>query len=88
MGRAEVSAVAKSQKESAGGGLSPIGLVWRSVRHFWGLTAAAVAGVAVATAVLVGAMLVGDSVRGSLTDLAVGRLGPVDQALISAQHTS
>lgn len=49
---------------------------WKS--HFWVALA-----VAVATAVLTGAMIVGDSMRGSLRELAVGRLGRVDFALVS-----
>jgi hypothetical protein len=40
-------------------------------------------GVAAATAVLTGALLVGDSVRGSLKQLALDRLGNIDQALIT-----
>ena len=38
---------------------------------------------AAATAVITGALLVGDSMRGSLTDLAVGRLGRVEMAMSS-----
>src|SRR5437763_10416011 len=40
-------------------------------------------GVAVGAAVLTGALLVGDSLRGSLRDRALGQLGGVDAALIS-----
>ena len=40
-------------------------------------------GVAVATAVLTGALLVGDSVRGSLRDLTLQRLGRIDSALVT-----
>jgi ABC-type antimicrobial peptide transport system permease subunit len=40
-------------------------------------------GVSVATAVLTGALLVGDSVRGSLRDLAIERLGRIDFAIVS-----
>lgn len=40
-------------------------------------------GVAAATAVLTGALLVGDSVRGSLRDLALDRLGEIDQILVA-----
>ena len=40
-------------------------------------------GVAVATAVLTGALLVGNSVRGSLRALTVDRLGQIDHALVS-----
>ena len=39
-------------------------------------------GVAAATAVLTGALLVGDSMRGSLKDLVLERLGLIDQVLI------
>ena len=42
-------------------------------------------GVAVGTAALAGALLVGDSMRVSLRALAVGRLGPVDHALSSSR---
>jgi putative ABC transport system permease protein len=42
-------------------------------------------GVAVATAVLTGALLVGDSVRGSLRDLTLQRLGRIDSALVGGQ---
>jgi len=42
-------------------------------------------GVAVATAVITGALLVGDSVRGSLQDLVLERLGRIDQILIAEQ---
>ncbi|MCY4352269.1 MAG: ABC transporter permease, partial [Gemmatimonadetes bacterium] len=38
---------------------------------------------AVATAVLTGALIVGDSVRGSLRDLSLSRLGKIDHALVS-----
>lgn len=47
---------------------------WKS--HVWVALA-----VAVAAAVLTGALIVGDSMRGSLRELAVGRLGRVDFAL-------
>jgi ABC-type antimicrobial peptide transport system permease subunit len=53
-------------------------------RGLWGWRrahAATAAGVAIATAVLVGALVVGDSVRGSLRDLTLQRLGAIDYAL-------
>lgn len=58
-------------------------LLARNLRHFRAANLAVVAGVAVATAVLTGALLVGDSVRQSLRDLAVRRLGPIDHALVA-----
>lgn len=62
--------------------MSILRLIFASMlRH--GRTNAAVAlGVAAATAVLTGALLVGDSVRGSLRDLVESRLQNVDEALI------
>lgn len=42
-------------------------------------------GVAVATAVITGALLVGDSVRGSLRDLVLERLGWIEQVLVAEQ---
>ena len=53
-------------------------LVQRSLGYYWRVNLAVVAGVGVAVAVLSGALLVGASVRGSLRDLALGRLGRVD----------
>jgi hypothetical protein len=38
-------------------------LVTKSIRHYWRTHLGVVAGAAVATAVLVGAMVIGDSVR-------------------------
>ena len=58
-------------------------LLLKSLRHFWRANLAVAAGVAVATAVLVGALLVGDSVRSSLRAMAVQRLGKTDFALVS-----
>jgi ABC-type antimicrobial peptide transport system permease subunit len=58
-------------------------LILRNLLYFRGVNLAVIAGVAVATAVLSGALMVGDSVRGSLTDLAVQRLGKIDHALFS-----
>jgi ABC-type antimicrobial peptide transport system permease subunit len=54
-----------------------------SLRHYRRVHIAVAMGVAVATAVLTGALLVGDSVRGSLRDLTIQRLGKVDSALVT-----
>jgi putative ABC transport system permease protein len=59
-------------------------LVIRTVVHFWRTNLAVVLGVATAVSVLAGALLVGDSVRDSLRDIAVGRLGRTDHVLASA----
>ncbi|HOW71885.1 MAG TPA: ABC transporter permease [Phycisphaerae bacterium] len=55
----------------------------RSLEHHWRAHLATVLACAAATAVITGALLVGDSMRGSLADLAVGRLGRVEMALVS-----
>ena len=59
-------------------------LVLRSVTYHWRTNVAVLLGVAAAVSVLAGALLVGDSVRGSLRDIAVGRLGRTDYALSSS----
>ncbi len=60
---------------------------WRfilaSLRHYRRIHIAVALGVAVATAVLAGALLVGDSVRGSLRDLTLQRLGKIDSVLVA-----
>jgi len=50
-------------------------LLRRNLGHYWRTNLAVVLGVAVTVAVLTGALLVGDSVRASLRDLVVQRLG-------------
>ncbi len=50
-------------------------LLARNLSWYWRTNLAALLGVAVATAVLGGALLVGESVRASLRDLALARLG-------------
>src|SRR5262245_14276865 len=65
--------------------MTPFSLVQKSVLHYRRTTLAVIAGVAVAVSVLAGALLVGDSVRGSLKDLFLGRLGRASLVL-SASH--
>jgi putative ABC transport system permease protein len=59
-------------------------LVLRGVTYYWRSHLAVVLGVATAVAVLAGALLVGDSVRGSLRDLVLGRLGKTDVIVASS----
>ncbi|MEC7564480.1 MAG: ABC transporter permease, partial [Planctomycetota bacterium] len=59
--------------------------VRRSLLHHWRINLAVGLGVAAATAVLTGALLIGDSMRGSLRDLTLGRLGTIDELLVT-QH--
>ena len=58
-------------------------LIRRNLTHFWRTNLAVIAGVAVAVAVLAGAFLVGTSVRASLRDLALLRLGALDHVITS-----
>ena len=61
-------------------------LLRRSLAHYSDIHLAVALGVAVGTAVLAGALLVGDSVRGSLRDLTLDRLGDIDHALVSDRY--
>src|SRR6516225_4732561 len=58
-------------------------LILRNLLFHWRGNFAVLLGVVVGTAVLTGALLVGDSLRGSLRDLTLRRLGWVDEALIA-----
>ena len=61
--------------------MSLLRLALRSTTYYWRTNIAVLLGVSAAVAVLGGALLVGDSVRGSLRDIALGRLGRTDQVL-------
>lgn len=63
--------------------MSPLRLILLSLRHHARAHLAVMLGVAAGTAVLTGALLVGDSVRGSLRDLTLDRLGRVDTVLVA-----
>jgi ABC-type lipoprotein release transport system permease subunit len=56
-------------------------LILRSLRYHARAHLGALLGAVVGSAVLVGALVVGDSVRGSLRDMALARLGSTDTAL-------
>src|SRR5438128_3245969 len=60
-------------------------LVCRNLAYFWRTNTAVVLGVATAVAVLAGALIVGDSVRASLRDLVLSRLGKTEAVVTSAQ---
>src|SRR5258707_7513118 len=59
-------------------------LVRRTFGYFGRTTIAVVLGVATAVAVLAGALVVGDSVRASLRDLVLNRLGRTDTVISAA----
>jgi len=63
--------------------MSILTLVIRSLLFHWRMNCAVAFGAAVATAVLTGALLVGDSMRGSLRALTLERLGRIDEALVA-----
>ncbi|MFQ5807785.1 MAG: hypothetical protein ACE5I3_15165, partial [Phycisphaerae bacterium] len=54
-----------------------------SLRHHWRAHLAVGLGVVTAAATLTGALLVGDAMRGSLREVAFGRLGRIDYALVA-----
>ena len=58
-------------------------LAVRSLRFYWRTYLAVVIGVAVSTAVLVGALVVGNSVQYTLKRFALSRLGKTQLALVS-----
>src|SRR5881275_446962 len=60
-------------------------LLLRNLLYHWRGNSAVLLGVAVGTAVLTGALLVGDSLRGSLRDVTESQLGWVKDALVSGR---
>ncbi len=58
-------------------------LAWRGFTYHWAAMLMAVVGVAVATATITGALVLGDSLRSTLSGRLLARLGPVEQALIA-----
>ena len=65
--------------------MTPFRLLLRNLLYHWRGNLAVFLGVVVGAAVLTGALLVGDSLRGSLRDLTLQRLGWVDEALIGGR---
>ena len=59
-------------------------LVRRSLTYYWRTNLLVVLGVATAVAVLAGALVVGDSVRASLRDLVLNRIGRTDTVVSGA----
>src|SRR5215212_5103906 len=56
-------------------------LLKRSLAYYWQTNLVVVLGVAIAVSVLAGALLIGESVRGSLRDLSLRRLGKTDDVI-------
>ncbi len=63
--------------------MHPVKVLWGSLRYHWRSHVAVGLCALVGSSVLTGALLVGDSMRGSLRELALRRLGPIDYALES-----
>src|ERR1700730_2316691 len=60
-------------------------LLLRNLFYHWRGNLAVLLGVAVGSAVLIGALLVGDSLAGSLKALTLDQLGWVDQAMVTGR---
>jgi len=60
-----------------------LSLVFKTLVHFRGLLVPVALGVAVASAVIVGALVVGDSMRGSLRFIAMDRIGSIETVLVA-----
>jgi putative ABC transport system permease protein len=60
-----------------------LSLVFRTLIHFRGLLFPVALGVAVATAVILGALIVGDSMRGSLRFIAMDRIGAIESVVMA-----
>ena len=65
--------------------MTPFRLLLRNLFYHWRGNLAVLLGVVVGAAVLTGALLVGDSLRGSLRELTLRRLGWVDEALVGGR---
>jgi ABC-type antimicrobial peptide transport system permease subunit len=68
--------------------MTRFGFILRNLRYFKGVNLALIVGMLVATAVLTGAMMVGNSVQASLANLARQRLGKIDDALVGRRFFS
>jgi ABC-type antimicrobial peptide transport system permease subunit len=64
--------------------MQTVQLIKRSLAYYWQTNLVVVLGVAIAVSVLAGALLIGESVRGSLRDLSSQRLGKTDDLIASS----
>lgn len=63
--------------------MTTLRLIINSLKHYWRTNLAVLLGVIAGTAVIAGALIVGDSVRSSLQQMTLDRLGTIDYALNS-----
>lgn len=61
-------------------------LALKSLRHYWRLNLCLMLGVFLASAVLTGSLVVGDSVRATLAEQGMLRVGKIDQALVGGDR--
>src|SRR4029450_395415 len=66
--------------------MSIVSLVLRSLRFYWRTTLGVFAGAALASGILIGALAVGDSVRHTLEQQALARIGRTQLALSGANR--
>lgn len=76
MSRSDRSEVASTPR------FTQAGLARRGVLHHWAISLSIALGIGIATAVITGALVVGDSMRASLRGLTIDRLGRVDQVIL------
>ena len=60
--------------------------ILRTIRHYLKLNFTIVLGIALSTAILVGALIIGDSVRYSLRQITVQRLGKTSQVITAGER--
>ncbi|HVJ80630.1 MAG TPA: hypothetical protein VNC50_06125, partial [Planctomycetia bacterium] len=60
-----------------------LGLLARNLRYFARVNLTVLLGCIVGASALTGALLVGDSMRGSLRETTLERLGAIDRAMVS-----
>ena len=65
--------------------MNTFGFLAATVRHYWRTTLAILLGCAVGASALTGALLVGDSMRGSLRQVTLQRLGDIDLTLVGTR---
>ena len=61
-------------------------LLFESIRHYWRTHLGVVLGSALATLVLTGALMVGDSVKATLREQALARVGKIGEALLCGER--
>ena len=66
--------------------MSVVSLILRSLRFYWRTTLGVFAGAALASGILIGALAVGDSVRHTLEQQALARIGHTQLALNGANR--